>query len=148
MRVKSSPCAFQCSMARRLVEPIGTPDQLGEAAHAKRRHIFANLFGHEEEVIDEVLGLALEARAKDRVLGCDAHRAGVEMALAHHHAAKRDQRRGGEAEFVCAEQRAHQHVASGTERPSTCTATRPRRPFSTSVCCVSASPISRESRCA
>ena len=27
--------------------------------------------------------------------------------------------------------------------PSTCTAMRPRRPFSTSVCCVSASPISQ-----
>ena len=37
------------------------------------------------------------------------------MALAHHHAARRDQRRGGEAEFVGAEQRADHHVAAGAQ---------------------------------
>ncbi len=37
------------------------------------------------------------------------------MALAHHDAARRDQRRGGEAEFVGAEQRADDDVASGAQ---------------------------------
>jgi hypothetical protein len=55
-------------------------------------------FGDEEEIIDHMLGLAGEALAQDRVLGRDTDRTGIEMALAHHDAAGRDQRRGGEAE--------------------------------------------------
>jgi hypothetical protein len=62
-----------------------------------------------------VLGRALEALAQHRVLGGDAHRAGVEVALAHHDAAGRDQRRGGEAELVGAQQRADDHVAAGAQ---------------------------------
>ena len=62
-----------------------------------------------------MLGLALEARAQDRVLGGDADRAGVQMAFAHHDAAGGDQRRGGEAELVGAEQRADDDVAPGAD---------------------------------
>ena len=62
-----------------------------------------------------MLGLAGEALAQHRVLGGDADRAGVEMALAHHDAAGRDQRRGGETEFVGAKQRADHDVAAGAD---------------------------------
>ena len=62
-----------------------------------------------------MLGLADEALAQHRVLRRDADRAGVEMALAHHDAAGRDQRRGGEAELVGAEQRADDDVAAGAQ---------------------------------
>ena len=41
--------------------------------------------------------------------------AGVEMADAHHHAAQRDQRRGGEAELLGAQQRGDDHVAAGLQ---------------------------------
>ena len=62
-----------------------------------------------------MLGLAGEARAQHRVLRGNAHRAGVEVALSHHDAAGRDQRRGGEAELVRAEQRADDDVAARSE---------------------------------
>ena len=64
------------------------------------------------------------------------------MALAHHDAAGGDQRRRREAELVGPEQRADNDVAPGPKPPSTCTAMRPRKPLRTSVCCVSARPIS------
>ncbi|MNL32541.1 hypothetical protein D3C87_1544000 [compost metagenome] len=58
---------------------------------------------------------ALEALAQNRVLRRNTHRAGVEMALAHHDAAGRNQRRGREAELVGAEQGADQDVPAGLE---------------------------------
>ncbi len=95
-----------------LVEALGASDQLGQGANAHGRHDLAHLFRHEEEEVDDVLGRALEARAKDRVLRRHAHRTGVEMALAHHDAAGRDQRARREAELVGAEQRADHDVAA------------------------------------
>jgi hypothetical protein len=106
-------------------------------------HHLAHFFGDEEEVVDDVLGLALEALAQHRVLRGDADRAGVEMALAHHDAAGRDQRRGGEAELVGAEQRADDDVAAGAQAAVDLHRDAARRPFSTSVWWVSARPISQ-----
>ena len=100
---------------RGLVEHLGLADHLVEGAVAERGHDLADFLGDEEEVVDDVLGLAGEALAQHRILRRDADRAGVEMALAHHDAAGRDQGRGGEAEFVGAEQRADHDVASGAE---------------------------------
>ena len=82
---------------------------------AERGHELAHFLGDEEEVVDDVLGLAGEALAQHRVLRRDADRAGVEVALAHHDAAGGDQRRGGEAELVGAEQRADHDVAAGAD---------------------------------
>ena len=48
---------------RVLVEHLGLADHILEPAIAKCRHDFADLFGHEEEIIDDVLGLAGEALA-------------------------------------------------------------------------------------
>ena len=104
MRVKSRPFAFQWSMAVVLVEEVGLADHLVEGAEAHRGHQLAHFLGDEEEVVDHVLRQALEALAQHRVLRRDADRAGVEMALAHHDAAGRDQRRGREAVLVGAEQ--------------------------------------------
>ncbi len=60
-------------------------------------------------------GLAGELRAQHGVLRGDADRAGVEVALAHHDAAQRDQRRGGEAELLGAQQRGDGDVAAGLQ---------------------------------
>ena len=50
-----------------------------------------------------------------RILGCDALRAGVLLAGAHHDAAFDDQRGGGETEFLGAEQGCDHHVAARLE---------------------------------
>ena len=98
-----------------LVEHLHLADHLVEMAIAELGHQLAHFLGDEEEVVDDVLGLAGEAGAQHRVLRRDADRTGVEVALAHHHAAGRDQRRGGEAELVGAEQGADHDVAAGAD---------------------------------
>jgi hypothetical protein len=95
------------------VEQVDPADQLVEGADAELRHDLARLLGDEEEVVDDVLGPALELGAQHRILRRHAHRAGVEVALPHHDAALGDERRGGEAELVGAEQRADDDVAAG-----------------------------------
>ena len=97
------------------VEHLHLADHLVEGAEAERGHQFAHFLGDEEEIVDDVLGLALEALAQHGILRGDADRAGVEMALAHHDAAGGDQRRGGKAEFVGAEQGAHDDVTPGAD---------------------------------
>ena len=95
------------------VEQIGTADQIVELADAELSHDFACFFGNEEEVIHDVFRLAGEALTEHRILGGDADRAGVQVALAHHDAAFDDQRRGGETELIGTEQRADNDVAAG-----------------------------------
>ena len=111
-RVKSRPLAFQCSTPERM-SSRSAADQIVELADAQLGHDLAHFLGDEEEEVDDVLGLALELLAQHRILRGHAHRAGVQVALAHHDAAFDDQRRGGEAEFVGAQQRADDHVAAG-----------------------------------
>ena len=78
-------------------------------------HQLAHLLGDELEEVDDELGLAAEALAQLGVLRGDADRAGVEVADAHHHAARHDERRGGEAELLGAEQRGDHDVAPGLQ---------------------------------
>ena len=100
---------FFCAFA--LGEPVAAPNQLVEAAHAQLRHQAAHLLGDKEEVIGHMFGRAAKALAQDRVLRGNADRAGVEVAFAHHHAARRNQRRGRQPEAVRTEQRGNQHIA-------------------------------------
>ena len=102
-----------CVMSSSSVRPISS----FEAANAELRHQLARFFGDEEEVVHHVLGLAFELAAQHRVLRRHAHRAGIEVALAHHDAALDHQRRGGEAELVGAEHGADHHVAAGLHLP-------------------------------
>ena len=50
-----------------------------------------------------------------RILGRHADRAGIEMTLAHHDAAERNQRRGGKTEFIRTQQRANGDIAPGAQ---------------------------------
>ena len=90
-------------------------DGLGDRAEAERGEVLAHLLGDELEEVDDELGLAGEALAQLGVLRGDADRARVEVADAHHHAAAHDERRGGEAELLAAEQRGDHDVAPGLE---------------------------------
>ena len=95
------------------VQELRATDQLVEGAHPQLRHQLAHLVGHEEEVVHDVLGLAGKTAAQHRILRGHAHRAGVEVALAHHDAALGHQRCRGKAEFIGPQDAADHHVAPG-----------------------------------
>ncbi len=97
------------------VEQVAASDQVLELANSHLRHQFAHFFGNEEEIVHHVFRLAGEFLAQRRVLCGHADRAGIKVAFAHHDAAFDHQRCGGKAEFVRAQQRADQHVATGLQ---------------------------------
>jgi hypothetical protein len=99
------------------VEQIRATDQVLESADSELGHQLTCFLRNEEEIVDHMLGLAGELPAQRGVLRRDAHRAGVQMALAHHDATLDHQRRGGKAELVRPEQRADHHVATGLHLP-------------------------------
>ena len=100
----------------RPVEHLTLADHLVEPPISHRRHQLPHFLGDKEEVVDDVLGLPDETLAQDRILRRDADWAGVQMAFAHHDAAGRYQRSGGEAELVRAQKRADHDVAAGSRR--------------------------------
>ncbi len=108
--------------------------------------ISRSFLGQQEEEIDDVLRLAGELLAQLGVLRGDADRAGVQMALAHHDAADRHQRGGGDAPFLGAQHAWRWRCRVAVRNwPSVCTTIRPRRSFFTSTWCVSARPSSQGS---
>ena len=108
---------LRVDLARRLPQQLRASDDLVHGTNAELRHQLAHLFGNEEEVAHDVLGLAREPRAQRRILRRDAHRTRIEMAFAHHHAAFDDQWRRRKAEFLGTQQRRDHHVASRLELP-------------------------------
>ena len=97
------------------LEPIGPADHLVHRPESELGHQLAHVLGDEAEVVLDELRLAGELLAQLRVLRRHADRAGVQVADAHHDAARHDERRGRKAEFLGAEQRGDDHVAAGLE---------------------------------
>ena len=97
------------------VEHLGVPDRLGDRAEPERREVLAHLLGDVLEERDDELGLAAEPLAQLGVLRRDTDRTRVEMADAHHHAARHHERCGREAELLGAEQRRDHDVAAGLQ---------------------------------
>ena len=88
-------------------------DHLGHRPEPELGHELADLLGDElEERLDE-LRLAAEAGAELGVLRGDTDRAGVQVADAHHDAARHDERGRCEPVLLGAEQRCDDDVASG-----------------------------------
>ncbi len=98
-----------------LFEQVTAADHLVDRAEAELGHDFADFLGDEAEEVDHVFGFAGELRAELGVLGRDADGTGVKMADAHHDAAHDDQRRGGEPEFLRAQERGDGDVAAGLQ---------------------------------
>ena len=97
------------------LQAVGAPDHLVDRPEAELRHQLAHVLGDEPEVVLDELRLAVELLAQLRILRRDADRTGVQVADAHHDAARHDQRRRREAELLGAEQRRDHHVAAGLE---------------------------------
>ena len=93
------------------IEQVGAANQIIELPNAHLRHQFAQLFGNEEEIIDNMFGLTSKSFTQHRVLRCHTHRTGVEVALTHHDATFDDQWRSSKAKFVSPEQRTDKYVA-------------------------------------
>ena len=89
--------------------PTASPSERKPERGEQLAHLLGDVL---EERLDE-LGLAVEAGAQLGVLRGHADRAGVEVADAHHDAAAHDERGGGEAVLLGAEQRGDHHVAAG-----------------------------------
>ena len=100
---------------RRGGEQVDAPDRLVQRTQADRGEDLAHFLGDEEEEVDHMLGRPLEALAQLGVLRGDADGARVQMAGAHHDAARRDQRRRREAHLVRAEHRRDDDVAARFE---------------------------------
>src|SRR5262245_42998184 len=98
-----------------LVNELGCADDLIERAGAERGKDFSHFLRHEEEVVDNMLGLPLEALAQHGVLGGNTHRACVQVALAHHDAARGYEWGRGEAHLICAQQGGDNDVAAGAQ---------------------------------
>ena len=95
------------------VEQLCATDQLLEAADPERGHDPPDLLGDQHQVVDHVIRGAVEAFAELGILRRDPDGARVQVTDAHHDAAHRDQRGGGETEFVGAEQRPDDDIAAG-----------------------------------
>mmetsp|Transcript_4366 Transcript_4366/g.6154 ORF Transcript_4366/g.6154 Transcript_4366/m.6154 type:complete len:1101 (-) Transcript_4366:1586-4888(-) len=99
------------------LQHVRAAHHLLKGAEAHLGHVLPHLLGQQEEVVDHVLGLAVELLAQVRVLRGDAHGAGVQVALAHHDAAQRDEGPRGEAHLLGAQQRGHHHIAAVADLP-------------------------------
>ena len=100
---------------RLALQPVGTADHLVHRAEAEAGHQLAHVLGDEAEVVLDELRLAVEPLPQLGILRRDADRTRVQVADAHHDAARYDERGRGEAELLGAEERRNHDVAAGLE---------------------------------
>ena len=101
--------------AAHLKQQVGPPDDLHQRPGAERRQDFAHFLGDEAEQVHHLLGRPGELGAQLRILGADADRAGVRVALAHHDAAHGDERGGADAELLGPQYGGDDDVAPGLD---------------------------------
>ena len=97
------------------VENFGVSDGFIEASETEFGEILTYFLGDEFEEVDDEFGRSLEPLAQNGVLRCDAHRAGVQMTHAHHHAPHDHQRCRREPVLLSSQKRSDHNVASGFE---------------------------------
>ena len=98
-----------------LCQQVGAADHLFQRGETESCENLAHLFGKVGEELHHLLRRALELGSQVVALRADTDRAGVGVALAHHDASHRDQRRGADAVFVGTEHRRHDDVAAGLQ---------------------------------
>ena len=100
---------------RLVVEPVDAPNHVVHGTEPELGHVFTDFLRDEAEEILHKLGLAGELLAEHRILCGHAHRAGIQVAHAHHHAPGYHERRGGKAELLSAHQRGDGDIAAGLQ---------------------------------
>src|SRR3546814_790285 len=98
-----------------LAQQLGAADHLVEAAAAELGENLAHFLGDEGHQVDDLLRAAGEFGAELFILGADADRAGIAVALTHHDAAHGDEAQRSDAIFLGAENRRDHDVAPGLE---------------------------------
>ena len=96
-------------------QPVRASDHFSNGAEPELSHEFADFLRDELHEVHRVRRVAGEVLAQLGGLGGHADRAGVQMADTHHDAAERDERCGGETEFLGAEHRRDNDVATGLQ---------------------------------
>src|SRR6267154_2457256 len=98
-------------------QAIVPADEFAERTDAKLREPIADFLGKRTEVGDHHLGLTLKSGAQLFVLGGDAHRASVEVALPRHDASDGEERSGAKSEFVRAKDSGEHDIACKFQAP-------------------------------
>eukprot|EP01137_Pigoraptor_chileana_P031731 Opistho-2@20015 len=93
-------------------EEIAAANHFVECAESEARHVLSDLLCDHKEVVDHVLRLPLKLLPQLGVLRCDSDGARVQMALAHHCAPERNERRRRKPKLLRPEQRRQHDVAS------------------------------------
>lgn len=103
----------------RSIDPqqVRASDEILHFGNAQLRHLHPHVLGQQEQVVDQVFRLTGEFLPQDRILRSYAHRARVEVALAHHGAAQNDERCRTEAEFIGTQHGRHQDVETRPDLP-------------------------------
>ena len=110
------------------VRPVGDPvlpggnqvrpaHQLVHRPHPQLCHDFPQLLRNEQHEVHNVLRLPGKSAPQLRILGSNAHGAGIHVADPHHDAAHRYQRRGGKAEFLGTQNAGNGHIPAAHELP-------------------------------
>src|SRR4030095_583718 len=105
--------AFPRPDGRLIVEPLDVPDHVMNGPEAELRHVLADFLRDVAEEVLYELRLACEVLAQRRVLSGDADWAGIQVAYAHHDAARDHERGRGKAEFLGAHECGDDDVAAG-----------------------------------
>ena len=111
--VRSSPLAFQWSTAARASRHSTWPMASASVRKPSAARSSRTSSAMNSKKFSTNSGLPVKRLPQLGVLRGHADRAGVEVADPHHDAARHDERRGGEAELLGAEQRGDDHVAAG-----------------------------------
>ena len=97
------------------LDELGVTDDVLQSVHANLGQVFAHLLSEEGEEVHHIVRLSTEAGTQGLVLRSHTHRAGVGVALAHHHTAEHDERQRAEGELVGAEHSHQHHVLGGLQ---------------------------------
>src|SRR5208283_917678 len=104
---------IEFSIMANLFQEIGAADGRLERRQSKLCQQALKIFGKIEEETHDVLGLAAEFGAQLRPLCSNASGTGVEVALARHVTANRNQHSGTEGKLISAEESGDQDIALG-----------------------------------